>query len=202
MPGEHRGREARDDGRFAGREVGRFALILGQVVQERLRAIVLTEEFPIAIADREVGLRGRQRGRPCLPVGGRRQQSDLGGTGEVPPSRVADRSTPSSPSGAGSPAIRVSEGARSMAAKTEAASVPPIRSLAMRPGAQTMSEERRPPSKICVLLPRNGPALPAPGSGPLSEQMMKTVLARRAGSARTRSKSRPSWRSISSSTAR
>ena len=69
MPGEHRGREARDDGRFAGREVGRFALILVQVVQERLRAIVLTEEFPIALADREVGLRGRQRGRPCLPVG-------------------------------------------------------------------------------------------------------------------------------------
>ncbi len=63
---------------------------------------------------------------------------------------------------------------------------------AISPGPQTTSGERMPPSYNRVFAPRNGPALPAPGSGPLSEQTSISVLSRSAGDSRTWSNSFPS----------
>ena len=78
------------------------------------------------------------------------------------------------------PAMDSSDGARSKAAKMDFAFTLPFLAFSTQPGPQTMSGERVPPSYNVVFEPRKGPALPAPGSGPLSEQMSSSVLSRSA----------------------
>ena len=60
MPGEHRGREAFGDGGFLSSKVRHLSDIFGEVIEERLRAVVFAEQLPVAYADGEVGLRNRQ----------------------------------------------------------------------------------------------------------------------------------------------
>ena len=89
MPGQHRGREAFRDGGFLSSKVRHLSDIFGEVVEERLRAVLFAQQLPIAFADGEIGLRDRQGGEPDLSfrrtapedrarVGGRRLTEQRG----------------------------------------------------------------------------------------------------------------------------
>ena len=65
-----------------------------------------------------------------------------------------------------------------MAARNDVRLTVPACSGAIRPGPQTISGRADSPFVERALLPRNGPAEPAPGSGPLSEQSRISVLFR------------------------
>ena len=60
------------------------------------------------------------------------------------------------------------EGSKSTAETTVVSLTVPQADFSIKPGPQTMNGSRMPPSYSVPLCPRNGPADPAPGSGPLS----------------------------------
>ena len=130
-------REPPDDLGMLGGDVRGLAGVAGQVVELRVGAVVLAEQFPAPVADGEVG-------QVAQAVGRSRGRADGGRTAAACARPRMSRAAPpaasspsnATPAGGSTPAIARSDGTRSIAAKTDSSLTVP---------AASRRDEPRPP---------------------------------------------------------